>query len=66
MVQNEFVRVLKAKIDEDGGDRYEPNFEVEMTEHSRSLSNARKQGQGLRFPKSAVKSNQMRFRPNNR
>ena len=66
MVQNEFVRVLKEKIDEDGGDRYEPNFEVEMTEHSRSLGNARKQGQGLRFSRSAVKSNQMRFRPNNR
>ena len=61
-----FAILKKEKINEDGGNRYEPNFEVEMTEHSRSLSNARKQGQGLRFSKNAVKSNQMRFRPNNR
>jgi hypothetical protein len=66
MVQNEFVKVLKEKINKDSGERHDPNFEVEMTEHSRTLRNARKQGQGLRFPKSAVKSNQMRFRPNNR
>jgi len=32
MIQNEFVKVLKEKIGEDGGDRYEPDFEVEVAE----------------------------------
>jgi hypothetical protein len=34
----------------------------EVTEYSRTLKNARQQGVGLRFPKSAVKSNPSRFR----
>ena len=38
----------------------------ELTEYSRTLKNARKQGVGLRFPKSAIKSNPLRFRPYNR
>ncbi len=40
--------------------------EKEMSEYSRTLKNARQQGVGLRFPKSAVKSNPLRFRPYNR
>jgi hypothetical protein len=38
----------------------------EVSEYSRTLKNARQQGVGLRFPKSAVKSTPMRFRPYNR
>jgi len=38
----------------------------EIAEYSRTLKNARQQGVGLRFPKSAIKSNPSRFRPYNR
>ena len=38
----------------------------ELTEYSRTLKNARQQGVGLRFPKSAIKVNPLRFRPYNR
>jgi hypothetical protein len=38
----------------------------ELDEYARTLKNARKQGSGLRFPKSAIKSNPLRFRPYNR
>lgn len=38
----------------------------ELSEYSRTLKNARQQGVGLRFPKSAIKSNPTRFRPYNR
>jgi hypothetical protein len=38
----------------------------ELDEYSRTLKNARKQGSGLRFPKSAIKANPLRFRPYNR
>jgi hypothetical protein len=38
----------------------------EIDEYSRTLKNARQQGAGLRFPKSAIKSNPLRFRPYNR
>ena len=38
----------------------------EVSEYSRTLKNARQQGVGLRFPKSAIKANPMRFRPYNR
>jgi hypothetical protein len=38
----------------------------ELDEYSRTLKNARKQGSGLRFPKSVIKSNPLRFRPYNR
>jgi hypothetical protein len=40
--------------------------EDELGEYARTLKNARKQGSGLRFPKSAIKSNPLRFRPYNR
>jgi uncharacterized protein (DUF2237 family) len=38
----------------------------ELTEYARTLKNARRQGAGLRFPKSAIKANPLRFRPYNR
>jgi 4a-hydroxytetrahydrobiopterin dehydratase len=44
----------------------EEQNESEVTEYSRTLKNARKQDAGLRFPKSAIKSNPLRFRPYNR
>ena len=37
MIQDEFVKVLKEKIGEDGGDRYEPDFEVEVAEQLRLI-----------------------------
>ena len=36
--------------------------EQELDEYARTLKNARRQGVGLRFPKSAVKANPQRFR----
>lgn len=39
---------------------------VELDEYARTLKNARRQGSGLRFSKTAVKSNPNRFRPENR
>jgi hypothetical protein len=38
----------------------------EIDEYARTLKNARQQGAGLRFPKSAIKANPLRFRPYNR
>ena len=38
----------------------------ELTEYARTLKNARQQGVGLRFPKSAIKATPARFRPYNR
>ena len=38
----------------------------ELTEYARTLKNTRRQGVGLRFPKSVIKSNPARFRPYNR
>lgn len=38
------------------------DVEQELDEYSRTLKNARRQGSGLRFPKSAVKANPSRFR----
>ena len=38
----------------------------EMSEYARTLKNARKQGSGLRFSKSAIKANPNRFRPYSR
>ena len=38
----------------------------ELTEYARTLKNARRQGVGLRFPKSAINANPQRFRPYNR
>jgi len=44
----------------------EMSEEEELDEYARTLKNARQQGVGLRFPKSAIKSNPSRFRPYNR
>jgi len=41
-------------------------LDEEMSEYARTLKNARKQGSGLRFPKSAIKANPNRFRPYSR
>jgi uncharacterized protein (DUF2237 family) len=38
------------------------SVEQELDEYARTLKNARRQGAGLRFPKSAVKANPSRFR----
>ena len=38
----------------------------ELDEYSRTLKNARKQGTKLKFPKSAIKNNPLRFRPYSR
>jgi len=42
------------------------NVDQEIDEYARTLKNARQQGVGLKFPKSAVKANPQRFRPYNR
>ena len=42
------------------------NVDQELNEYARTLKNARKQGADLRFPKSAIKANPLRFRPYNR
>ena len=49
-------RILKEEI--------EKHFheEDELEEYARTLKNARRQGIGMRFPKSAIKSNPSRFR----
>jgi 4a-hydroxytetrahydrobiopterin dehydratase len=49
---------LVKSIDDMGGE--------ELTEYSRTLKNARQQGSGLRFPKSAINANPSRFRQYNR
>ena len=41
-------------------------LQEEVAEYARTLKNARKQGSGLRFPKSAIKANPNRFRPYSR
>jgi len=56
----------------DEGNTWGYNFSIiksmpkNRLEYARTLKNARKQGSGLRFPKSAIKSNPLRFRPYNR
>jgi hypothetical protein len=70
---------LGKQEDNEGAGAYDaPAFEMEpdhttfkhvdkeIAEYSRTLKNARQQGVGLRFPKSAIKSNPSRFRPYNR
>ena len=42
------------------------SVEQELDEYARTLKNARRQGSGLRFPKSAIKANPNRFRPYSR
>ena len=54
-------RILKEEL---ASRQVETNDELD--EYSRTLRNARKQGTKLRFPKSAIKSNPLRFRPYSR
>jgi len=62
------------KLSEGGDDPYtchkcghtNQTNEDEVDEYSRTLKNARKQGSGLKFAKSAVKNAPSRFRPYNR
>ena len=65
-IRDKFIEILNEKIKNSKEERYEPGFEVEMNEYGRSLKNARRQGQGTYFPKSAIKANPLRFRPENR
>ena len=62
------------KLSESGDDPYtchkcghtNPTNKDEVDEYSRTFKNARKQGSGLKFAKSAVKNVPSRFRPYNR
>jgi hypothetical protein len=73
-IYNEMVNYLEDKYGKKLLTYYNDNCnsnkmettESEFTEYSRTLKNARQQGVGLRFPKSAIKSNPARFRPYNR
>lgn len=70
-VQNELKHYFEDRIiqmyDEMGGINYfNESIDEEMSEYARTLKNTRKQGSGLRFPKSAIKANPNRFRPYNR
>lgn len=58
-------QIPKKNIDKIKGIQTEEN-DNELDEYARTLKNARQQGVGLRFPKSAIKTNPMRFRPYNR
>ena len=54
-------RILREELASREVESIESNDELD--EYSRTLRNARKQGTKLRFPKSAIKSNPLRFRP---
>jgi uncharacterized protein (DUF2237 family) len=56
----------KKTLDVIGDVIFNSKEDEELTEYARTLKNARQQGVGLRFPKSAIKSNPSRFRPYNR
>jgi hypothetical protein len=58
-------QIPKDNLDKTKSIQAEENND-ELDEYARTLKNARKQGSGLRFPKSAIKSNPLRFRPYNR
>ena len=59
LTESDLIELISRVIKEKEGDD-------EISEYARTLKNARRQGIGLRFPKSAIKSNPMRFRPYNR
>jgi len=59
LTESDLIELISRVIKEKKGDD-------EISEYARTLKNARRQGVGLRFPKSAIKSNPMRFRPYNR
>ena len=58
----------EKEVDEDlmQDSKKEKPIEEEVSEYSRTLKNARQQGVTLRFPKSAIKSNPLRFRHYNK
>ena len=56
----------KKTLDVIGDVIFNNKEDEELTEYARTLKNARQQGVGLRFPKSAIKANPARFRPYNR
>jgi len=58
-------QIPKDNLDKTKGIQAEENND-ELDEYARTLKNARRQGVGLRFPKSAIKANPLRFRPYNR
>jgi hypothetical protein len=58
-------QIPKDNLDKTKSIQAEENND-ELDEYARTLKNARRQGVGLRFPKSAIKSNPLRFRPYNR
>lgn len=57
-------RILREELASREVESIESNDELD--EYSRTLRNARKQGTKLRFPKSAIESNPLRFRPYSR
>jgi hypothetical protein len=61
LTESELIKLISRIMKEKNKEGYD-----EISEYSRTLKNARRQGVGLRFPKSAIKSNPMRFRPYNR
>ena len=60
-LQESIRRILREELE---SRQVETNNELD--EYSRTLRNARKQGTKLKFPKSAIKSNPLRFRPYSR
>ena len=63
-LQESIRRILREELASREVESIESNDELD--EYSRTLRNARKQGTKLRFPKSAIKSNPLRFRPYSR
>jgi hypothetical protein len=61
-LQETIRRILREEFQ----NKYDTSMDEEVSEYARTLKNARKQGVGLRFPKSAIKSNPNRFRPYSR
>jgi len=63
-LQESIRRILREELASREVESIESNDELD--EYSRTLRNARKQGTKLRFPKSAIESNPLRFRPYSR
>ena len=61
-LQETIRRILREEFE----NKYDTSMDEEVSEYARTLKNTRQQGVGLRFPKSAVKANPLRFRPYNR
>jgi hypothetical protein len=61
-LQETIRRILREEFE----NKYDTSMDEEVSEYARTLKNTRQQGVGLRFPKSAIKSNPNRFRPYSR